>query len=52
MKEHEFGGKESPSQDTDEFGATVGCPGCNAIKDNKGHQAIQIVAECELKDVE
>ena len=22
-------------QDIDEFGATIGCPGCNAIKDNK-----------------
>ena len=26
-------------QDTDEFGATIGCPGCNAIKDNKRAQA-------------
>ena len=26
-------------QDIDEFGATVGCPGCNAIKDNKRRQA-------------
>ena len=26
-------------QDIDEFGATVGCPGCNAIRDNKRRQA-------------
>ena len=26
-------------QDIDEFGATIGCPGCNAIKDNKRAQA-------------
>ena len=26
-------------QDIDEFGATTGCPGCNAIKDNKRTQA-------------
>ena len=26
-------------KDIDEFGATVGCPGCNAIKDNKRAQA-------------
>ena len=26
-------------QDIDEFGATVGCPGCNAVKDNKRAQA-------------
>ena len=26
-------------QDVDEFGATIGCPGCNAIKDNKRAQA-------------
>ena len=26
-------------QDIDEFGATIGCPGCNAIKDNKRRQA-------------
>ena len=26
-------------QDIDEFGATSGCPGCNAIKDNKRAQA-------------
>ena len=25
-------------QDIDEFGATIGCPGCNAIKDNKRAQ--------------
>ena len=26
-------------QDIDEFGATIGCPGCNAIRDNKRSQA-------------
>ena len=26
-------------QDIDEFGATIGCPGCSAIKDNKRAQA-------------
>ena len=26
-------------QDINEFGATIGCPGCNAIKDNKRAQA-------------
>ena len=26
-------------RDIDEFGATIGCPGCNAIKDNKRAQA-------------
>ena len=26
-------------QDIDEFGATIGCPGCNAIRDNKRRQA-------------
>ena len=26
-------------KDIDEFGATIGCPGCNAIKDNKRAQA-------------
>ena len=26
-------------QDVDEFGATVGCPGCNAIKGNRRVQA-------------
>ena len=26
-------------QDIDEFGATIGCPGCNAINDNKRAQA-------------
>ena len=26
-------------QDIDEFGATIGCPGCNAIKENKRPQA-------------
>ena len=26
-------------QDIDEFGATIGCPGCNAIRDNKRAQA-------------
>ena len=26
-------------QDIDEFGVTIGCPGCNAIKDNKRAQA-------------
>ena len=26
-------------QDIEEFGATIGCPGCNAIKDNKRSQA-------------
>ena len=26
-------------QGIDEFGATIGCPGCNAIKDNKRAQA-------------
>ena len=26
-------------QDIDEFGATIGCPGCDAIKDNKRAQA-------------
>ena len=26
-------------QDIDEFGATIGCPGCHAIKDNKRAQA-------------
>ena len=26
-------------QDIDEFGATIGCPGCNAIKDSKRAQA-------------
>ena len=26
-------------QDIDEFGATIGCPGCNAIKDNNRAQA-------------
>ena len=26
-------------QDIDEFGATIGCPGCTAIKDNKRAQA-------------
>ena len=39
-------------QDVDDFGATVGCPSCNAIKDNKREQSsIQIIAECELKNV-
>ena len=27
------------TRDIDEFGATIGCPGCNAIKDNKRAQA-------------
>ena len=31
--------KRITMQDIDEFGATVGCPGCNAIKDNKRSQA-------------
>ena len=35
--EHAFRGRES--QDIDEFGATIGCPGCSAIKDNKRRQA-------------
>ena len=26
-------------QDIDEFGATIGCPGCNAIEDNQRAQA-------------
>ena len=26
-------------QDINEFGATIGCPGCNAIRDNKRAQA-------------
>ena len=29
----------STKQDINEFGATIGCPGCNAIKDNKRAQA-------------
>ena len=28
-------------QDIDEFGATIGCPGCNAIKDNKRAQCLR-----------
>ena len=32
-----FRGKET--QDIDEFGATVGCPGCNEITDNKRARA-------------
>ena len=35
MREHESRGK----QDIDEFGATIGCPGDNAIKDNTRAQA-------------
>ena len=31
--------KRITKQDIDEFGATVGCPGCNAIKDNRRAQA-------------
>ena len=38
-REHAFRGRKSPSWTFDEFGATVGCPGCNAIKDNKRAQA-------------
>ena len=34
MKEHESR-ERITKQDIDEFGATVGCPGCNAVKDNK-----------------
>ena len=37
-------------QDIDDFGATVGCPDCNAITDNKQHNPNRIVAECELKN--
>ena len=38
-------------KDIDEFGATVGCPGCNAVKDNKGRKTFQIVAECDLTNL-
>ena len=31
--------ERNTNQDVDEFGATIGCPGCNAIKDNKRAQA-------------
>ena len=31
--------KRIAKQDINEFGATIGCPGCNAIKDNKRAQA-------------
>ena len=31
-------------QDTDEFGATIGCPSCNQ-RQQKGHKPTQIVAE-------
>ena len=37
--EHAFKERESTKQDIDEFGATIGCPGCNAIRDNKRSQA-------------
>ena len=39
LREHESRGRESSSKDINEFGATIGCPGCNAIKDNKRAQA-------------
>ena len=35
--------------DIEEFGATIGRPGCSAIKDNKRAQATHIVAESESK---
>ena len=44
------GEHESTKQDIDEFGATIGCPGCNTIKDNKRHKPTQIVAEGESKN--
>ena len=31
--------KRITKQDIDEYGATIGCPGCNAIKDNRRAQA-------------
>ena len=34
-------------KDIDEFGATIGCQGCNAIKDNKRRRLTQIAADCE-----
>ena len=39
LREHEFRGREITKKDIDEFGATIGCQGCNAIKDNKRAQA-------------
>ena len=33
-------------QDNDEFGAIVGCLGCNAIKDNKRAQALSRSLQC------
>ena len=31
--------ERTTKQDIDELGATIGCPGCDAIKDNKRAQA-------------
>ena len=44
--------ERNTKQDVNKFGATVGCPGCNAIKENKrARKPIQIVAQSDLKNV-
>ena len=38
-------------QDIEEFGATVGCPGCNAIKENTRAERIEECAERWIEEV-
>ena len=48
-REHETQRERITKPDIDEFGATIGCPGCNAIKDNKRAQAHSDRCRARLK---
>ena len=51
LREYEYRGKRVTKQDIDEFGGSVGCPVPTQSNTTKGPEPIQIVAECELKNV-